>query len=97
MLYHHLSRHPELLDHSAEPTYVRHGLIRSWSGMLVSALHGVVGNLVTPLIALVGFNPLPAFYFLTSEGLPGGRDNDPLMLGKVGTSTSPQADAQPPR
>ncbi|WP_405578068.1 TMEM175 family protein [Streptomyces sp. NBC_01190] len=74
MLYHHLGRHPELVDDSVEPDYVRHGLIRSRVGMLVYAVLGVVGYLVTPLIALVGFLVLPAFYFVTSEGLPGGRD-----------------------
>jgi uncharacterized membrane protein len=72
-LYHHLNRHPELLDGSVEPTYVRHGLVRSWSGLLLYAVAGVVGDLVTPLVALAVFILLPAFFFVTSEGLPGDR------------------------
>jgi uncharacterized membrane protein len=73
-LYHHLRRHPELLESTVESGYVRHGIIRSWAGALIYGVVGVLGVLVTPLIALVAFALLPAFYFVTSEGLPRSRD-----------------------
>jgi uncharacterized membrane protein len=73
VLYHHLRRHPELLDPAVEPSYVPHGMIRSWAGALAYAVAGALGYLVTPLIALGVFLLLPAFYFVSSEGLPGGR------------------------
>ncbi|MCG0283568.1 TMEM175 family protein [Streptomyces sp. PSAA01] len=73
-LYDHLRRRPELLEETIEPTYVRHGALRSWIGALAYALAGVLGVLVTPLAALAAFILLPVFYFTTSEGLPGSRD-----------------------
>lgn len=73
-LYHQLRHCPELLEDTVESTYVRHGIIRSGIGALVYCAVGVLGVLVTPLIALAAFVVLPAFYFVTSEGLPGGRD-----------------------
>ncbi|MEU1944659.1 MULTISPECIES: TMEM175 family protein [unclassified Streptomyces] len=73
-LYHHLHRRPELLEGTIEPTYVRHGSLRSWIGALAYALAGVLGVLVTPLAALGAFVLLPVFYFTTSEGLPGSQD-----------------------
>ncbi|GAA3039029.1 TMEM175 family protein [Streptomyces glomeratus] len=68
--YHRLARHPELTAHDVEPTYVRHGLLRSWAGALAYVLAGAAGVLVTPLLALAVFVVLPVFYFVTSEGLP---------------------------
>lgn len=69
VLYGHLRRHPELLDRAVEPSYVAHGLLRSWTGLLGYVLAGVVGVLVSPVLALAVFLVLPVFYFLTSEGL----------------------------
>ncbi|MFF0223688.1 TMEM175 family protein [Streptomyces sp. NPDC004629] len=71
-LYCRLRHTPVLLESTVEPAYVRHGIIRSATGALVYGVVGVLGVLITPLIALVAFALLPAFYFLTSEGLPGG-------------------------
>ncbi|MGW1161176.1 TMEM175 family protein [Streptomyces sp. NPDC002513] len=68
--YQRLARRPELLAQDVEPSYVRHGLLRSWAGALAYALAGAVGVLVTPLLALAVFLILPVFYFVTSEGLP---------------------------
>jgi uncharacterized membrane protein len=73
VLYHHLGRHPELMDPEVEPTYVPHGRLRSWAGALAYAVAGVLGCLISPLIALGVFIVLPAFYFVSSEGLPAGR------------------------
>lgn len=74
VLYYRLHVCPGLLESGVEPAYVTHGIIRSALGALVYCLVGFLGWLVTPLIALVGFALLPAFYFATSEGLPGGRE-----------------------
>lgn len=65
--FHHLGRHPELLDNSVEPSYWRRGAISSYSGVLIYAVTGVLGYLVTPVIALAGFILLPPFYFLSGE------------------------------
>jgi uncharacterized membrane protein len=74
VLYYRLRRWPGLLESTVEPTYVRHGIVRSGLGALVYCIVGLLGVLVTPLIALIGFALLPAFYFATSEGLPGSRE-----------------------
>jgi hypothetical protein len=55
-----------------EDTYVRHGRLRSWAGALTYTVAGVLGAFVAPLIAIAVFVLLPVFYFVTSEGLPGG-------------------------
>ncbi|MBY8876142.1 TMEM175 family protein [Actinacidiphila acidipaludis] len=68
-LYVHLGRHPELLDDSVESAYVRSGVSRSWVGMVLYVAAGVLGALVTPLIALAVFVLLPAFYFLSSSSV----------------------------
>ncbi|MEZ0069818.1 putative membrane protein [Streptacidiphilus sp. MAP12-20] len=77
LLYAQLGRHPELLDHAAESTYVAHGRLRSWFGAVAYLLAGAVGVLVSPLIALVVFMALPVFYFMTTEGLPGRPSTTP--------------------
>ncbi|MFJ5533793.1 TMEM175 family protein [Streptomyces sp. NPDC093261] len=68
--YQWLAWRPELLAPDVEPSYVSHGLLRSWAGALAYALAGALGALVTPLLALAVFVILPVFYFVTSEGLP---------------------------
>jgi uncharacterized membrane protein len=69
-IYTHLARYPAILDTSAEPHYVLHGRIRSGVGIASYLLGGALGWLVTPAIALAVFLFLPAFYFITSEGIP---------------------------
>ncbi|MGN5381350.1 TMEM175 family protein [Streptomyces lasalocidi] len=71
-VYQQLARQPELLDPDVEDTYVRHGRFRSWAGALAYLGAGVLGALVAPLLAIAVFVLLPVFYFVTSEGLPGG-------------------------
>lgn len=75
VLYACLAHCPGLMESTVEPAYVRHGIIRSAVGGLVYCVAGVLGALVTPMVALVVFVVLPAFYFVTSEGLPTGRDD----------------------
>lgn len=74
-LYYRLRRCPGLLEPTVEPAYVRHGIIRTAIGALVYLIVGVLGVLVTPPIAPVAFVVLPAFSFVTREGLPGARDS----------------------
>ena len=72
-IYTHLTRHPAILDTSAEPHYVPHGQLRAAIGIASYLLGGALGWLITPTIALTVFLLLPAFYFITSEGIPGAR------------------------
>nr|WP_237501103.1 TMEM175 family protein [Streptomyces sp. SID8381] len=74
VFYRQLARRPELLHPDAERAYVRHGRLRSWAGALAYAVAGLLGVLVAPLLAIGVFVVLPVFYFVTSEGLPEGRD-----------------------
>lgn len=70
-LYGYLRRHPELLVDGVEANYVRHGLQRSAAGIGLYALGAVVGYFWLPVVALVIFALVPAFYFLTTEGFTG--------------------------
>ncbi|MFF2412132.1 TMEM175 family protein [Streptomyces sp. NPDC058092] len=72
--YHQLARRPELMDPDVEDTYVRHGRLRSWAGALAYTVAGLLGVFIAPLLAIAVFVLLPVFYFVTSEGLRGGRD-----------------------
>lgn len=69
-IYTYLARQPAILDTSAEPHYVPHGQLRSGIGIASYLLGGALGWLLTPAIALAVFLLLPAFYFITSEGIP---------------------------
>ena len=71
-IYVHIARHPEVLDPETESHYVRHGQLRSASGMLVYVLAGALGFATTPLIPLAVFLIMPVFYFATTEGFPRG-------------------------
>jgi uncharacterized membrane protein len=71
VLYAHLRRHPELVREGIEPSYVRHGVLRSGAGAAAYLVAGALGVLITPVIALAVFVVLPIFYFSTTEGLPG--------------------------
>lgn len=73
----HLARHRDILAEWTEPHYVQHGLLRSSVGVLTYLLGGVLGHLVTPIIALVVFLVLPIFYFLSSEGFQRGQQIRP--------------------
>ncbi|BCM72194.1 MULTISPECIES: TMEM175 family protein [Streptomyces] len=79
--YQQLARRPELLEPDVEDTYVRHGRLRSWAGALAYGAAGLLGVLVAPLWAVAVFVALPVFYFVTSEGLPDGRDGTPEGTG----------------
>ncbi|MGW3511591.1 TMEM175 family protein [Streptomyces sp. NPDC000994] len=82
--YQQIARRPELLDPDVEDTYVRHGQLRSGAGAVAYTIAGLLGVFVAPLLAIAVFVMLPVFYFVTSEGLPGGRGGSP--------DTGPHAD-----
>lgn len=69
-IYLHLARHQSVLADWRESHYVRHGILRSATGLATYVLAGLLGYLVAPPIALLAFLLLPVFYFLSSEGLP---------------------------
>lgn len=76
LMYTYLRHRPYLLDPAVEPSYVRHGQLRSALGLAAYLLAGFVGWLTLPPLALAVFAVLPVFYFVTSEGLPRrGRGN----------------------
>lgn len=68
-IYRHLDRHPALKSPRCEEDYVRHGFIRSLSGLVAYLVGGAAGFLIQPAIALVVYVLLPIFYFATTEGL----------------------------
>ncbi|GAA4573453.1 TMEM175 family protein [Planotetraspora kaengkrachanensis] len=69
-IYIHLARRPDLLTSGDHRRYIRHGRMRSSTGVVGYALGGALGWFVHPAIALGLFLLLPIFYFATSEGLP---------------------------
>ncbi|GAA4077997.1 TMEM175 family protein [Actinomadura miaoliensis] len=69
-IYIHLAHHPVLLSDRDHGRYIRHGVLRSFSGVIGYALGGALGWFAHPAIALGVFLLLPCFYFVTSEGLP---------------------------
>lgn len=75
LLFHCLGRHSELLHTDVEPEFTRDGVVRSFCGVVIYALAGVLGYFVTPLIALAAFILLPPFYFVSIEGVPGRRQD----------------------
>ncbi|GAA1937490.1 TMEM175 family protein [Kitasatospora viridis] len=73
LLFRHLERTPALHVASMEPSFPRHGMVRSAAGVVGYLAAGLVGWAVQPVIAAVVFLLLPAFYGLTTEGLIGRR------------------------
>lgn len=67
-IYAHLDHHPELRSSRCERDYVRHGWLRSLTGLLAYLAGGAAGWLIHPAIALAVFLVLPVFYFASSEG-----------------------------
>lgn len=64
-------RHPHLLHHESDAKLLRVDGLRALLGIVSYGGAGLLGFLVSPLIALVIFVCLPVFYGLTSEGLRG--------------------------
>ena len=71
--FHYLRGRPELLRHPDDAGYFHNERRRAVAGIIPYSLAGALGYFVNPLIALIIFVLLPAFYAVTSEGLPGSR------------------------
>ncbi|MFE9252613.1 TMEM175 family protein [Streptomyces sp. NPDC007088] len=69
-LYRFLSKRPDLMEPGVEPGYLRHGVLRSFAGLVAYAVAALLGVFVAPLLALAVFLLAPVFYFLTTEGMP---------------------------
>ncbi|GIH18070.1 TMEM175 family protein [Rugosimonospora africana] len=69
VLYHYLARHADLLQDTAHDRFFRSERLRALVGVVLYALAGIVGFLVSPLVGLGIFVVLPVFYGLTSGGL----------------------------
>ncbi|WP_433281583.1 TMEM175 family protein [Micromonospora sp. CA-244673] len=67
--YHYLARHPDLLKEQVRDQFFHVERLRALAGVVLYVLAGVLGYLVTPLVGLVIFLLLPAFYAVTSAGL----------------------------
>jgi len=71
LLFHYLSGHPELLKHDDDGPFFASERVRAVFGAAGYIGAGVLGALVSPLLALAIFVLLPIFYGLTSERLAG--------------------------
>ena len=72
-------RHPHLLHHESDARLLRVDGLRGLLGIVSYGAAGVLGYLVSPLVALVIYVLLPVFYALTSEGL---RDMPAIARGR---------------
>lgn len=59
-------------EHVGERFFARETL-RAWAGVVLYAVAGAIGYLVTPTVALAIFVALPVFYGVTTHGLDGLR------------------------
>ncbi|WP_199853874.1 TMEM175 family protein [Plantactinospora sp. BB1] len=67
--YHYLATHRELLVDGVDERFFPSERLRAVIGLVLYAVAGLLGVLVTPLASLVIFILLPPFYGLTSGGL----------------------------
>lgn len=86
--FQYLCGRAELLRHPDDAAYFHNERRRAIAGIIPYSLAGALGYFVNPLIALVIFVVLPAFYALTSEGLPGSRARTREQLGADGPMTT---------
>ncbi|MGH7685882.1 MAG: TMEM175 family protein [Candidatus Dormibacteria bacterium] len=64
-------RHPHLLHRESDGRLLRLDGLRGLLGIVSYGAAGLLGYLVSPLVALIIYVLLPIFYALTSEGLQG--------------------------
>jgi uncharacterized membrane protein len=69
----HLSRHPELLERPEEGDLIAAQRSRPWVGVASYAAAGILGWLVSPILALVLFIWMIVYHAVTSEGLQANR------------------------
>ncbi len=72
-LFHILSIHPHLLERGVEPGFFPGERIRAVIGIALYGAGGVLGWVLSPMLALAIFFALPVFYGVTSEGLTEGK------------------------
>lgn len=68
-LFHYLARHPELVEERLGGGFFRGERRRAAAGLVLYALAGALGVLVSPWLASGIFLGLPIFFGLTSHGL----------------------------
>ncbi|MGI5152252.1 TMEM175 family protein [Plantactinospora sp. CA-294935] len=71
--FHYLARHRDLLVDGVDERFFPGERLRALIGVLLYAVGGLLGVLVTPLAGLVIFIVLPPFYGVTSAGLYSSR------------------------
>lgn len=69
VLFRYLRHHPRLLTPDTGANFFHREQLRPLLGVVLYAIGGLIGALVSPVIALVIFLALPLFYGLTSHGL----------------------------
>jgi uncharacterized membrane protein len=69
MFFHHLTRHPELVEPDVHERFFHSERTRAWIGIGLYLIGGTLGVVVAPELALVVLAMLPVFYGVTSEGL----------------------------
>jgi uncharacterized membrane protein len=72
-LFHVLCIHPHLLERGVETDFFGKERVRAVIGIALYSAAGVLGWVLSPMIALAIFLLLPAFYGITSEGLTEGK------------------------
>jgi uncharacterized membrane protein len=95
-LFHVLTIHPYLLENGIDPGFFPNERLRAWVGVVLYSVAGVIGWIWAPLLALVIFLALPAFYAVTSEGLTETRLSL-LRRGRHSTVRDSDHDAAVPR
>jgi uncharacterized membrane protein len=97
LLFHILSINPHLLEPHVESTFFPQERHRALFGVVLYALAGGVGQVLSPMFALLTFLILPIFYAFTSEGLVETRFTLLRRLGDRRCESSHRAHAsQPP-
>ncbi|MDO9354788.1 MAG: TMEM175 family protein [Solirubrobacteraceae bacterium] len=69
----HLSRHPELLERPEDGDLIAAQHSRPWVGVASYAAAGILGWLISPIIALALFVWMIVYHAVTSEGLHANR------------------------
>jgi uncharacterized membrane protein len=69
VFFRYLSHHPPLLDEGVPADFFVRETTRAWVGVILYAAAGTLGSFAAPVVALVLFFVLPAFYGITSHGL----------------------------
>jgi len=67
--FRYLATHDHLLEEASDSAFFRRECIRAAVGMALYVFAGLGGYLVNPVVALVLFVAVPAFYGVTSQGL----------------------------